>query len=168
MSKSAYVCTESGLRFLTLRNISDSGVCLDSWPGVTEGDDIEFCIDSGGIKKGKVSWVKDGLCGIGVAECDASLFDPQCLPPRAVIGWIGRQRSSGRAQRIRAKRRSDLHSGERNPGRRKIHRCEKVILETLADTVQVKAAGDPRHFQLAARSNARQQQDMRRADRARA
>lgn len=83
MFKSAYVRTDSGLKFLTLRNISEAGVCLDSWPGVAEGDDIEFCIDAD-LRKGIVRWVKDGLCGIGAAEYDAALLGSQCFPPRAV------------------------------------------------------------------------------------
>jgi hypothetical protein len=62
--RSAYVQTKAGLQFVTLRNISESGVCLDSCPGVAEGDEIDFCIDSTGLRKGTVRWVGDGLCGI--------------------------------------------------------------------------------------------------------
>ncbi len=84
MFKSAYIRTESGLQFVTLRNISDSGVCLDAWAGVAEGDDVEFCIDSSGLKKGTVRWVKGALCGISSSGLDPWQCGAQAFPPRSV------------------------------------------------------------------------------------
>lgn len=82
--KSAYVQTSDGLEFVTLRNISDSGLCFDSWPGAAEGDEVEFCIDSNGLRKGTVRWVKGGLCGINSTELSPSQWGSQMFPSRSV------------------------------------------------------------------------------------
>jgi len=82
--KSAYVRTESGLQFVTLRNISGSGVCLDAFPGASVGDEIEFCIDATGPKVGTIRWVKDGLCGVVTSVSDNSEIAEQRFPPRSV------------------------------------------------------------------------------------
>ncbi|QDH33917.1 PilZ domain-containing protein [Porphyrobacter sp. YT40] len=82
--KSAYVRTEAGIQFVTLRNISESGVCIDAFPGVAEGQEIDFCFDSNAMHRGVVRWVGDGLCGLstdgnGQAEVIHLMF-----PPRSV------------------------------------------------------------------------------------
>jgi hypothetical protein len=82
--KSAYVRNHAGLHFVTLRNISDSGVCFDAFSGAAEGDEIEFCIDSTGARKGEVRWVKGGLCGIVTHGEVQENFDPRYFPPRSV------------------------------------------------------------------------------------
>lgn len=82
--KSAYVRTDTGLQFVTLRNISETGVCLDAFPGVAEGDEIEFCIDSTGLRSGTVRWVKDGLCGIETSTSEQPELADQPFPPRSV------------------------------------------------------------------------------------
>ncbi len=84
MFKSAYVQTEGGVQFVTLRNISVSGVCLDAFPGASQGDEVEFCIDASGLRKGTVCWVKDGLCGIVTTDSDAFESTPQQFPQRSV------------------------------------------------------------------------------------
>lgn len=84
MFKSAYVRTEEGLEFVTLRNISESGVCLDAYSGVAEGDEVEFCIDSAGLRKGTVRWIRDGLCGILASDIDEPEASIPAFPPRAV------------------------------------------------------------------------------------
>lgn len=82
--RSAYVRTDAGLQFVTLRNISDSGVCVDAYAGVVEGEEIEICIDSTGLRKGEVRWVKDGLCGI-VISCEGQQGGIHLeYPPRSV------------------------------------------------------------------------------------
>ena len=82
--KSAYVRAKGVLQFVTLRNISDYGVCIDAYPGVSQGDEIEVFIDSAGPKKGSVRWIKDGLCGVVTADNDAEGTTPQVLPPRPI------------------------------------------------------------------------------------
>lgn len=77
--KSAYVRTASGLEFVTLRNLSESGLCLDAISGVSEGDEIEFCIDDTGPRTGKIRWIKDGMCGVvanasSLADGSGALF----------------------------------------------------------------------------------------------
>lgn len=84
MFKSAYVRTSSGLEFVTLRNQSDSGLCLDAFRGVSEGEEIEFCIDDTGPRTGKVRWVKDGLCGIATDVSNAADGATQLFPHRSV------------------------------------------------------------------------------------
>lgn len=82
--RSAYVRTNTGLQFVTLRNISESGVCIDAYPGVVEGEEIDFCIDSTGLREGVVRWVRDGLCGIVISsEGDQKAFHAK-YPPRSV------------------------------------------------------------------------------------
>jgi len=84
MFVSAYIRTGNGLQFVTLRNISEAGLCFDAYPGVTEGDEIEFCVDAGGLHCGTVRWVKDGRCG--VSSDRHGLTDRSALPfpPRSV------------------------------------------------------------------------------------
>jgi hypothetical protein len=82
--RSAYVRNQAGLQFVTLRNISDSGVCFDAFSGVAEGDEIEFCIDSTGVKKGAVRWVKGGLCGIVTHGGNQEDLEPRHFPLRSV------------------------------------------------------------------------------------
>ncbi len=84
MFKSAYVRTEHGLEFVTLRNISESGVCLDAYAGIVEGEEVEFCIDSTGLRRGRVRWIKDGLCGILASDIDEQESSIAAFPPRAV------------------------------------------------------------------------------------
>lgn len=101
--KSAYVQTQGGLQFVTLRNISGSGVCMDACPGMAEGAEVEFCIDSTGMRKGTVRWVKDGLCGIAITDDQCDETSAQPFPPRSVrlplsvdVGlYIGGQREEG-------------------------------------------------------------------------
>lgn len=62
--KSAYVKANNGLHFVTLRNISDSGVCFDAYPGVAVGDEIEFCFDSAPLRQGAVKWHENGRFGV--------------------------------------------------------------------------------------------------------
>lgn len=82
--KSAYVRTEQGLHFVTLRNISDSGICLDTYPGVAEGQQIEYCIDSAGPRTGIVRWVHDGRFGVSADAAESPAIDLAAYPARSV------------------------------------------------------------------------------------
>lgn len=82
--KSAYVRTQSGLFYVTLRNVSDSGVCLDAYPGAAEGDEIQYCFDSAGPRTGVVKWVKDGRFGVSAEADSLANGSPQIFPPRSV------------------------------------------------------------------------------------
>lgn len=82
--KSAYVQTQSGLFYVTLRNVSDSGVCLDAYPGAAEGDEIQYCFDSTGPRTGVVKWVKDGRFGVSTEPDSFVNGTPQNFPPRSV------------------------------------------------------------------------------------
>lgn len=62
--RNAYVRTIKGLHFVTLRNISDTGICLDGYTGVFAGEPIEYCCDSKGLRRGVVKWVKGSVFGI--------------------------------------------------------------------------------------------------------
>lgn len=84
MFKSAYVRSEGRLHFVTLRNLSESGVCLDAYPGVSEGDEIEYCIDSGGPRAGVVKWVRDGRFGVGAEQTESAHTSLRPLPQRSV------------------------------------------------------------------------------------
>lgn len=74
--KSAYVRATNGLHFVTLRNISDSGVCFDAYPGVAVGEQIEFCFDSTGPKSGAVKWIENGRFGV---SADSGIILPECI-----------------------------------------------------------------------------------------
>jgi hypothetical protein len=79
--RSAYVRTHAGLQFVTLRNISECGVCIDAFPGVVEGEEIDLCIDSAGLRQGMVRWITDGLCGIVfTSEGQQEVHHPQYRP----------------------------------------------------------------------------------------
>lgn len=82
--KSAYVRTQTGLFYVTLRNVSDSGVCLDAYPGAAEGDEIQYCFDSAGPRTGVVKWVKDGRFGVSAEPDSLVNVTPQIFPPRSV------------------------------------------------------------------------------------
>lgn len=62
--KSAYVIHDGAIHFVTLRNISLSGICFDAFPGVSVGDAIAFCYDCEGPKSGVVRWVANGRFGV--------------------------------------------------------------------------------------------------------
>lgn len=80
--KSAYVKASNGLHFVTLRNISESGVCFDAYPGVAVGDEIEFCFDSTQPKLGSVKWYKDGRFGVS-AESVVVMPESSLSPHRS-------------------------------------------------------------------------------------
>lgn len=73
------------MHFMILRNLSDSGICLDAYPGAVPGSEIEFCFDSDGPRKGIVRWVENGRCGVsaqlsGVTQaCDSGYFRPRSV-----------------------------------------------------------------------------------------
>ena len=75
---------QAGLQFVTLRNMSGSGVCFDAFSGAAEGDEVEFCIDSTGVKRGVVRWVKDGRCGIVTHGGNQDELAPHYLAQRSV------------------------------------------------------------------------------------
>lgn len=84
MFKGAYVRRSSELHFVTLRNISDTGLCFDAFPGVEVDAEVTFCFDSTAPQNGVVKWVKDGRFGVS-ALSDVSLLPHQMGPrPRAV------------------------------------------------------------------------------------
>jgi len=63
--KSAYIEHNDRLRYVTLRDISTSGVCFSGLDNtLTEGDDIKFTIDDTGPRHGSVIWVKDDKFGV--------------------------------------------------------------------------------------------------------
>lgn len=83
--KSAYLRSKAGLHFVTLRNISASGICLDACPDLAEGDLVEYCFDGNAPRTGIVRWVDAGRCGVSaddVATPDADTT--RCLPARTV------------------------------------------------------------------------------------
>lgn len=84
MFKSAYVRRGGELHFVTLRNISESGICFDAFPGVEVGSEIEFCFDSADLKTGVVKWVRDGRIGVSVGSGAFSLPQQNGKRPRAV------------------------------------------------------------------------------------
>lgn len=84
MFKGAYVRNNDGLHFVTLRNISETGLCFDAFPGVEVGAEVEFCFDSAAPKTGVVRWVRDGRFGVSMLS-DGSLLPHEMGPrPRAV------------------------------------------------------------------------------------
>lgn len=84
MFKSAYVRDSSGLHFVTLRNISETGICFDTYCGVAEGTEIEFCFDATGPKTGIVKWVQDGRFGVSASPGSIILQGLTGQKPRAV------------------------------------------------------------------------------------
>lgn len=70
--KSADVKASDGIHFVTVRNISEVGACLEAYPGVAQGDHIEFCFDSAGLRKGVVAWVGAGRFGVRAEPIDAA------------------------------------------------------------------------------------------------
>lgn len=84
MFKGAYVRSNGQLHFVTLRNISESGICFDEFPGVEVGAEVTFCFDSAEPKTGVVKWVQNGRFGVS-ALTDGSLLAAQMgRRPRAV------------------------------------------------------------------------------------
>jgi hypothetical protein len=82
--KSAYVKCASGIHYVTLRNLSPSGICFDSYPGVEVGDEIEFCLNCGQVQRGTVKWVANGRFGV-IAETSTVIgFEYDNLRPRSV------------------------------------------------------------------------------------
>jgi len=83
--RSAYVRAGGAFYFVTLRNISDSGICLEGDVDVAVGDTIEYCFDSNGERSGVVKWVEDGRFGVSAASDEVP---PDGLgaayPPRSV------------------------------------------------------------------------------------
>jgi hypothetical protein len=84
MFKGAYVRNKDELHFVTLRNISESGLCFDVFPGVEVGAEIEFCFDSVEPKTGVVKWVQDGRFGVNVPEGSLLLPHQTGARPRTV------------------------------------------------------------------------------------
>jgi hypothetical protein len=66
--KAAYIEHQGRLSFVTLRDISPSGVCFSGMDRVSVGDSIHYCIDGSRLKSGTVTWVGDGKFGVRVDE----------------------------------------------------------------------------------------------------
>lgn len=73
MFKGAYVTSNGKLHFVTLRNISETGICFDAFPGVEVGAEVDFCFGSAEPKTGVVKWVQDGCFGVSTLS-DGSLL----------------------------------------------------------------------------------------------
>ncbi len=82
--KSAYVLNSAGIHFVTLRNISETGICFDACPGVSVGDEITFSYDSEGPKSGTVRWVADGRFGVSASIGQLPGSCPSRRPLRSV------------------------------------------------------------------------------------
>lgn len=68
MFKAAYIEREGRLSFVTLRDISCSGVCFSGVADVKVGDRISYCIDETQQKTGSVIWVEGGKFGVKADE----------------------------------------------------------------------------------------------------
>lgn len=84
MFKGAYVKSGGELHFVTLRNISESGLCFDAFPGVEVGAEVTFCFDSAEPKSGVVKWVQDGRFGVSTLSDGSLLTREMGGRPRAV------------------------------------------------------------------------------------
>jgi hypothetical protein len=84
MFKTAYVRSGGDYFFVTLRNISESGLCFDAFPGVAVGAEIEFCFDSAEPRAGVVRWVRDGRFGVQVPDGNLLAAVQPRIRPRAV------------------------------------------------------------------------------------
>lgn len=84
MFKGAYVRSGGELHFVALRNISESGICFDAFPGVEVGAEIAFCFDSAEPKAGVVKWVQDGRFGVSASTGGSLLPSQMGRRPRAV------------------------------------------------------------------------------------
>lgn len=82
--KSAYVRSASGIHFVTLRNVSESGICFDAYPEVKVGDEIEFCFNCGQLQPGVVKWVENGRFGVQAEVGNTIGRVPGPLRPRSV------------------------------------------------------------------------------------
>lgn len=71
MFKAAYIEHEGRLTFVTLRDISSSGVCFSGLVDVAVGDRIAYCIDDGEQRTGSVIWVDGGKFGVKADDEDA-------------------------------------------------------------------------------------------------
>lgn len=74
MFKAAYIEHDGRLAFVTLRDISSSGVCFSGLADVNVGDRIAYCIDDGEKRNGSVIWVESGR--FGVKADDESAHEP--------------------------------------------------------------------------------------------
>jgi hypothetical protein len=81
--KGAYVRTAGGVHFVTLRNISDSGVCFGGSPGagIGVGEELECCFDATGPRVGVVRWISGERFGVEIEPPSAGT---RRFPPRSV------------------------------------------------------------------------------------
>ncbi|MDY7097043.1 MAG: PilZ domain-containing protein [Pseudomonadota bacterium] len=83
--KAAYIETDTGVHFVTLKNISASGVCFAGYADLRIGQQITCCFDSSGVRNGEVRWVRDGEFGLAMEEADILAIEARnTFPPRSV------------------------------------------------------------------------------------
>lgn len=83
--KAAYIEHDGMLQFVTLRNISPSGVCFAGVNTLKTGDRLTFCFGNGGPREGTVAWTKGSLFGVKASdEIGGDAGEPRNHPARAV------------------------------------------------------------------------------------
>jgi len=66
--KAAYIEHDGVLQFVTLKNVSESGVCFAGVSTLKTGDRLTFCFGSDEPREGVVAWTKGSLFGVKVSE----------------------------------------------------------------------------------------------------
>lgn len=85
MFKAAYIEHHEKLSFVTLRDISSSGVCFSGGNDVKVGDTVRYCIDDVQQGIGRVTWVEGGRFGVAALEGQSHApQQPFYIRPRSV------------------------------------------------------------------------------------